>query len=665
MATSIVSDSLTSQRPAVLVIEAPGNPARQHGLEEHARKFDEPGARIFVLSCDFDCGGAWAGVNELFLKLLPDIEARRPDLLDRHALELVHMLPQLRQKLTLRHMTLTDIASGEEKVRNYAADRAFRNVHGLIDLLDAWKAEISIDKPWIFVCDGYDGAGTMSRCFFQELQRRRGKRLNLHFLLGVEPGKGADASASFSVESAPKIIALKLAPEMPPRSDPFVAAEKAQQLEDSVGQDRFQKQVHLPELINLWRSAGRDDKVLHLKYFGLVTYLHLGQYADALRYSDGLLQLAQRVAPGDEALHRSIVMKVLNGLMGNQAPQAALEAIEVQTLQMMEGAPEAWKVDIFYLLAMVHARFRKPRDFAKGEEYLERGLAALEQAGLPESQYHFHYVFNRNGVAMIRSFQAYHSEAIELCLSGLERLNKYVDAEKHRLHRSVLVYNIAQVYFATGRYQEAVEHYSATMAMDPNYSEYYNERGSIFLRMGRLEEARSDYLRAIELSPPYFEVFTNLGQCYRNMGKMEDAIASYSRALDLQPDQVLALVGRAQSHEALGNREAAIADYSSAFARDPKQWEAIASRGALHYEVGNLKVALHDFNCAIELAPDQLDLYQNRAVVLTDLGRSQEAAHDLKAALLLNPPEDEKLVLQERLKAILQVDSPELRRAHS
>ena len=323
-----------------------------------------------------------------------------------------------------------------------------------------------------------------------------------------------------------------------------------------------------------------------MKYFGLVTYLHLGQYADALRYADGLLLLAQKVAPEDEALHRSIVIKILNGLMGNQASQAALEAIEAQALQMIERAPHPWRVDIFYLLAMVHARFRKPRDFVKGEEYLERGLAALEQAGLPENQYHFHYVFNRNGVAMIRSFQGRHSEAIELCLSGIERLNRYVGEEKHRLHRSVLVYNIAQVYFATGRHQEAIEHYSAAMAMDPNYSEYYNERGSIFLRIGGLAEAQRDYLRAIELSPPYFEVFTNLGQCYRNMGNMEEAVAAYSRALDLQPDQPLALVGRAQSHEALGNREAAIADYSSALARDPKQWEAIASRGVLHYEAG-------------------------------------------------------------------------------
>ena len=78
-----------------------------------------------------------------------------------------------------------------------------------------------------------------------------------------------------------------------------------------------------------------------------------------------------------------------------------------------------------------------------------------------------------------------------------------------------------------------------------------------------------------------------------------------------------------------------------------------------------MTAALDDFSRAIELMPDQPDLYQNRAIALTDLGRMREAAHDLNAALRLNPPEEEKLVLQERLQAILQADSPELRQTRA
>jgi len=120
---------------------------------------------------------------------------------------------------------------------------------------------------------------------------------------------------------------------------------------------------------------------------------------------------------------------------------------------------------------------------------------------------------------MIRNFQRRPEEAIELCRSGFAYLNENLDANEHRLHRSILLYNIAQVYAATGAHEEALEYYAGTIEMDPNYSEYYNDRANVLLQMDRLEEAKADYLQAIELSPPYFEVFTNLGQCYRRRAK--------------------------------------------------------------------------------------------------------------------------------------------------
>jgi tetratricopeptide (TPR) repeat protein len=334
--------------------------------------------------------------------------------------------------------------------------------------------------------------------------------------------------------------------------------------------------------------------------------------------------------------------------------QTSLKLAEEEGLKLAEHDAD-WKIQLFYLMAMFYARFQKPRNLAKGEEYLRRSLAAIEQANLPEGELHFNVVFNHNGLAMIRNFQGRHQEAIDLCRDGIERLNAHLGSEQHRLHRSILIYNIAQVYAATGSYAEAIEYYAAAISMDPNYSEYYNERGNIFLHLGRLEEARADYINAIELSPPYFEVFTNLGQCFRRLGAMEEAIQSYTRALDLQPDQILALLGRAKAHEELGHVDAAIADYTAALNYDATQWEAIASRGVMHYEAGDLEASLADFNRAIDLNPNQADLYQNRATVLADLGRYRDAATDIQAALAFNPEEGDRVALEAKLEAMVQV----------
>src|SRR5262249_47600714 len=157
-----------------------------------------------------------------------------------------------------------------------------------------------------------------------------------------------------------------------------------------------------------------------------------------------------------------------------------------------------------------------------------------------------------NGLAMIRHFQGRYQEAIELCREGFRELEQHLHEDRHRLHRSVLLYNMAQVYTAVGAYDDALRHYAMTMDMDPNYSEYYNDRGNVYLKLGRLAEAEADYLKAIELSPPYHEVYTNLGQCYRRMGRLDDAVRAYSAALDLSPHLALALAGRGQCHDELG-----------------------------------------------------------------------------------------------------------------
>jgi len=447
----------------------------------------------------------------------------------------------------------------------------------------------------------------------------------------VESGKGQAALTHFSPGATAELEEIDLAPDPPLESDPAEAARLAGELEKRIGDDLLEKKIQLCELIRLWGLAKRPDKLLHYRYFGLETYNTAGLYADAIRYGDGLLAMAAEHAPGDERLGWSIVLKLIMSHIGLGDVQTSLKLAE-EGLKFVENHPD-WKANLFYLLAMFQARFQQPRDLVKGEAYLDRGMEEIERAKLPDGERHFNIVFNRNGLAMIRNFQGRRQEAIDLCRQGIETLNAHLGAEEHRLHRSILFYNMAQVYGAAGSHQEAIKYYSVAIEMDPNYSEYYNERGNIFLSQGLLQEAHADYLKAVLLSPPYFEVFTNLGQCYRRMGAMEDAIESYSRALDLEPGKVLALLGRAKAHEELGHTRAAIDDYTAALALDSTLWEALANRAALHYDAGDLDASLADLDRAIELQPGLTDLQENRETVLAHLRRRHEVSSDLQVLM--------------------------------
>lgn len=622
----------------VFIAARPGR-ERLRRLEEQREKAERAGARAWVLPCRFTEGGPWAGVRNLFRSLLDELRASRPDLLARHEYELAHVLPELKPVTEARNANLTDIARPDEKVRNYAGDRAYRIVHGLIDLLSSFKSPAD-ERPWVILCDSFEESGSMGARFFRELMRRRGRQLALTLVVATAPEASARVRGEFDERVAGPVFSVDLPDEAPEEIDAEAAARAALELERQMQHEGLPVAVGLIDLLHLWRQAGQPERIFRWECVALDLFNTQGLYEDALAYGSGLLERQQALAPEEETLRWAIFVKNLMSLLGLQEVVKALALAEEVAIGKISDPYR--RAQLCYLVSMMYARFLPDRDLDRAERLLDEGLAELERADIPRDIYHFQSVFNRNGLALVRFFQGRHAEAIDLCQSGFERLKQHLSPDQHRLHRSVLLYNIAQVYSSLGLPDDAIRHYTLAMEMDPNFSEYYNERGSLHFRAERYEEALSDYLMAGELSPPYFELYTNLGQCYRHLGRFEEAVAAYSRALDLEPGQVLALLGRAQCEEALGQAAAALADYDEALALLPGQWEALANRASLHYDRGDLPAALRDMDAAVELAPQIPGLYQNRAFVLSALGMAGEAARDLSTYLRLDPEAEDR-----------------------
>jgi tetratricopeptide (TPR) repeat protein len=634
---------------SVIAIGASSGSQRRAFLRE---RMDEAqaaaGARTWILPCHFDEGGPWAGIKNLFEDLVPEIRDEAPDLLVSHDYELLNAVPALRRTMAVRNPNLTDAASNPERVRNYPSDRAFRIVHGLIDLLDEWK-RLHPGGPWVIALDDYDHSSQLARRFFRELMRRRGREFGLVLVLAMDPG-AEELLAEQLPSPVTSRVRLELEPDPGVPVDQTEAARLAQELEDRIGDDLLEAEIHFSELIRLWTAAGHPDRAFHWQFEALSTHNSLGFYEDALTYGHPALANAKLYRPDDDTLRWRIFIKLFMCYVALNEPEAALRLAEEEALGKVTKPDRLCR--LYYLISMLYARYFAQRDLNLAEEYLERGMEEIARSEVPESEKHFQTVFNRNGLAMIRFFQGRFEEAIGLCRDGFERLEKHLGPDKHRLHRSVLLYNTAQVYAAIGKHAEAIEGYTAAMEMDPNYSEYYNERGSLHLKLGRPDLARDDYLKAIELSPPYQEVRTNLGQCYRQLGLMAEAVETYSSALDLEPDQLLARIGRAQALEALGHPEQALVDYTEALRLDPRQPKILANRAVLLYEAGRLQESLADLSHAIELEPDLAELHQNRAIVLTDLSRYEEAGQELREYLRLNPKAEDRDEVIARLASL-------------
>lgn len=631
----------------LIILEAPAGQSRRRVLQAWAEKAEAQGAAAWLLPCDVSEAGLWAGVNSLVEKLLPAVERHAPELLDAHTLELSAVLPETHGRLEAQE-TLTASAAGEEAVRNYAMDRAYRLPHGLVDLLDGLFRRAPYPESKVLACDDYDRAGFMVRRFFYELVRRRGQAFGLTLLVAVEPGGAGAVKAQFGDVAPVRRVRMDLPSDPVAPRTPREMTELARELDARVKADMQAMEVHIPELIRLWLGSETPANAHPWQAFALGRYNHAGFYEDALIYADPVLEhLNEIVGVGRYFTRWNLVGSIFGCLIAVGQVERAYRIVKEEALEKISDPVD--RARICYTMAMLHVRFLPQRDPARAEAYLTEGLTMLEQGDIPAETLHFLRVFLNNGLALVRHRQGRPSEAVELCKAGFEELSDHMTDDRHRLHRSVLLYNIAQVYTATGEYEKAVEYLGATMKMDPNYSEYYNDRGNVLLKLGRLEEALEDYRAAIRLSSPYHEVWTNLGQCFRRMGRLEEAVQAFSRALDLNPMVNLALGGRALALEALGRAEEALADYDAALERQPAQPLVLARRGALHYAQGRVAQAAVDLDRAVALAPGDAGLYRNRALALADLGRPDEAARDLGRYLELVPAAPDRAEVESRM----------------
>jgi tetratricopeptide (TPR) repeat protein len=631
----------------VHALEATPGTARAALLTERLQQAQAAGAQTWLLNGDHARGGPWAGLRDMLAELVPQIEAAAPELLRKHDYELVFVLPMLRPVLGVRNPSLTDTAKHEERVRNFPADRAFRIVHGLIDLFASWHQRTP-ETPWVIACDSYDRAGPMVQRFFAELLRRRGESLKLTLIVATDHGASAELLSRFDPPVVGQTVHSFAAAEPASAEAPAELARQAQALTEQIGDDDPAFEHHAPELIWRWLHSDQPAQAIDPLLRILTEYTTLGLYEDVVLYGQLTLALLKQHRPQDSASRWYALFKMHQAHIGLKQAEPALEAI---SQIVAETNDPNYLFRCYYMIAMLHTRYLPQRDFAKAEAYLDRGVEEIAKTSLPEHTKVFQHVFNRNGLALIRHFAGDPEDAIRLCRWGHQHLDQYLLPDQHRLHRSVLLYNIAQVYSSTRQHDDAIGYFTMAMELDPNYSEYYNERGNMYLHLERLDEALDDYLRAIELSPPYAEVWTNIGQCYRLLGQFEPAIAAYDRALDLDPTLAVPLAGRAEAFEALGRNEDALRDYSAALTIKPNQPIALSNRAILHYTAGRVEESYADLSRAIELAPTMAELYQNRAVALFDLDRPAEAVSDLQAYLRLNPEAEDRLDVQEQIEA--------------
>lgn len=92
-----------------------------------------------------------------------------------------------------------------------------------------------------------------------------------------------------------------------------------------------------------------------------------------------------------------------------------------------------------------------------------------------------------------------------------------------------------KVLFKKGLYQEAVEEFQKTLALQPNFAPAYNYLGRSFAILEDYNRAEASFQRVIQLAPSLEEGYMNLGLLYELQGQRLKAVSYLSQALSLNP----------------------------------------------------------------------------------------------------------------------------------
>jgi tetratricopeptide (TPR) repeat protein len=289
-----------------------------------------------------------------------------------------------------------------------------------------------------------------------------------------------------------------------------------------------------------------------------------------------------------------------------------------------------------YILGIHYIRHADTKDVARAEQHLLLAVDLMRAANdIPESCPNpFQKVFIDNGLALLRARQGRHQEALDLCISGYEFLTREMGEDRHRLHRSVLLYNIAQVYVMIRRFDEGLKYFHKAIEMDPYYSEYHNEIGNLLQELGDYRQAIEHYALAIKYSAPYPEVIFNKAVCHLQLGELEDALGCFDTTLELNPGQRVAHALRADVLREFDRADEALEGYDACIALGYDSTAARVNRAVLHYNNGSYGPALADMDHVIAREAREAAHYENRAAIYRAMNLEELCLRDLAKAEL-------------------------------
>jgi serine/threonine-protein kinase len=243
---------------------------------------------------------------------------------------------------------------------------------------------------------------------------------------------------------------------------------------------------------------------------------------------------------------------------------------------------------------------------------------------------------------------------------------------------------LGNVYFSTGRYEDAVQQFQRSLDLDHTSDETLRLLAAAYQKQGNASAAEEAYRKAVTLRPNYWDVYNAFGTLYYNQARYADAEAMFQKAIKLAPlnfrgysnlGAIYLLLGRyveavdvlkqsstlRPSFESYGNLGAAYfymrryqdsADsLQQALRIDDKDWLNWGNLGDTLYEIPSRRAdSVAAYRKAIELARARLEANPRDSFALAFsadyyaiIDQPQQAREQMARALEIAPADPEVL----------------------
>ncbi|MBT3700851.1 MAG: tetratricopeptide repeat protein [Alphaproteobacteria bacterium] len=183
--------------------------------------------------------------------------------------------------------------------------------------------------------------------------------------------------------------------------------------------------------------------------------------------------------------------------------------------------------------------------------------------------------------------------------------------------------NLGTLYLGLDRFDDAIAAYKKGRSLSPENIVVANNLAAAFLKSGHPDKAQALYRQNTETWPDQPDTWTGLGNVLVSLEKFDEAIAAYSRTMELFPDHVDALHGRAVANHRRASTfggvqyyRDALDDYHQVATLDPSHLHAHQNMGLLFQLLDEHEKAIGAFRRVLQDDPRYLAAYSSMAYSL-------------------------------------------------